>query len=95
METIQVEIFGQMYTLKGGADAERVRQLAAYVNTRMKEVQKGTGVSEGYRVAILAALNIADELHRVRSQQEALQRTAVQSTNRLLEMTQAVGKAVR
>ena len=87
METIQVEIFGQMYTLKGGADPDRVRDLAAYVNARMKEVQKGAGVSDGYRVAILAALNIADELHRIRGQQETLQKAATQSMGRLLELT--------
>lgn len=89
MESIQVEIFGQMYTLKGGTEPDRVRELAAYVNARMKEVQKGTGVSDGYRVAILAALNIADELHRIRSQQDALQRTATQTVGRLLELTRS------
>jgi cell division protein ZapA len=88
MESIQVEIFGQMYTLKGGLDPDRVRELAAYVNARMKEVQKGTGVSDGYRVAILAALNIADELHRVKGQQDTLQKTATQTVGRLLELTQ-------
>ena len=88
MESIQVEIFGQMYTLKGGADPDRVRELAACVNARMKDVQKGTGVSDGYRVAILAALNIADELHRVKGQQETLQRAATQTVGRLLELTE-------
>lgn len=87
METIQVEIFGQMYTLKGGANAAQVRELAATVHSRMKEVQKSTGLSDGYRVAILAALNLADELYRVRLQHEALQRSSQQSVERLLEMT--------
>jgi len=87
METIQVEIFGQMYSLKGGKDPDRVRQLASYVNARMKEVQKGTGVSDGYRVAILAALNIADDLFRTKGQQEVLQKTAEQSVGRLLDLT--------
>jgi cell division protein ZapA (FtsZ GTPase activity inhibitor) len=53
----------------------------------MKEVQKGTGVSDGYRVAILAALNIADDLFRTKGQQEVLQKTAEQSVGRLLDLT--------
>lgn len=87
METIQVEIFGQMYTLKGGSDAEHIRALASSVSGRMKEVQKSTGISDGYRVAILAALNLADELHRIRSQHDALQTTSSLSLSRLLEIT--------
>ena len=91
MQTVQVEIFGQMYTLKGGDDAERVQELAAYVNARMREVQKGTGVSEGYRVAILTALTMADELNRLKGQKEALQKTALLSVDRLLELTSESG----
>jgi cell division protein ZapA len=87
METIQVEIFGQTYALKGGNDPQRVRDLAAYLNARMKDVQKSTGISDGYRVAILTALNIADELHRLRSQQDVLQKATVKSIDRLLDLT--------
>ena len=87
MDSIQVEIFGQMYHLKGGADAEYVRRLAAFVNARMREIQKGMGTSEGYRIAILAALNIADELHRVRAQHDELQRTASASLDRIIDLT--------
>lgn len=86
MDSIQVEIFGQTYNLKGGAEAEYIRQLAAFVNSRMREIQKGMGTSEGYRIAILAALNIADELHRVRSQHEELRRTASASLDRIIDL---------
>ncbi len=86
METIQVEIFGQKYSLKGGADAEYIRELADIVDSRMKEVQRGTGTADGYRIAILAALNLADDLYRSRSQQEALQKTADGALKRLLEL---------
>ncbi len=86
METIQVEIFGQKYSLKGGADAEYIRELADVVDSRMKDVQRGTGTADGYRIAILTALNLADELYRLRSQQEALQKTADGALKRLLEL---------
>ncbi len=86
MDTIQVEIFGQKYSLKGGADAAYVRALAELVDARMREAQRGTGTSDGYRIAILAALNLADELCRIRSQQSSLQRSTDGALKRLLEL---------
>jgi len=86
MESIQVDIFGQTYNLKGGADSEYIRELAAFVNARMREVQKGMGTSEGYRIAILTALNIADELHRLRAQHDELRTTAASSLDRIIEI---------
>ncbi len=87
MDSIQVEIFGQTYSIKVANDPEYIRELAAFVDSRMKEVQKGTGTPDGYRIAILAALNIADELHRVRSQHDAFTRTTAVSLDHLLELT--------
>jgi cell division protein ZapA len=87
MESVRVEIFGQVYSIKGVADREYIRELAAFVDARMKEVQKGTGTSDIYRVAILAALNISDELHRLRSQTATLEQAAEQTAQRLLEIT--------
>ncbi len=86
METIQVEIFGQKYSLKGGADADYVRELARMVDARMKDVQRGSGTADVYRIAILAALNLADELYRLRSHQDAVQRTTEGALKRLLEL---------
>jgi len=60
---IQVEIFGQTYNLKSGGDAGYIVSLAAYVDGKMREVARETKAVDTLRVAILAALNIADE-HR-------------------------------
>ena len=87
MESIQVEIFGQSYSIKAGSDREYIRELAAFVDARMKEVQKGTGTSDGYKIAILAALNIADELNRLRSKHDDLQMSTTTSLDRLIELT--------
>ncbi|MDA8101107.1 MAG: cell division protein ZapA [Nitrospiraceae bacterium] len=88
METIQVEIFGQKYSLKGGSsDGRYVRELAAFVDGRMKEVQKGTGTADGFRIAILTALNIADELYRIRAQQDSTQKTVSNGIDRIMELT--------
>lgn len=63
-ESVTVTIFGKEYTLRGAAEADYVREVAAFVDRRMNEVARGTTVASTARVAILAAVNIADELLR-------------------------------
>jgi cell division protein ZapA len=64
---VHVEIFGQTYTLSAGAEAGYVEQLAARVDAEMREVGKAAGAVDSLRVAVLAALNIADECFRLRA----------------------------
>lgn len=87
MESVHVEIFGQSYSIKGAADHEYIRELASFVDAKMKDVQKGTGTADPQRVAILAALNISDELHRLRGQHRAMEETTLNAALRLLSLT--------
>ena len=73
-ESVTVTIFGKEYTLKGGADADYVQEVAAFVDKRMSEVARNAAVVSTERVAILAAVNIADELFR--EQQKRMEATA-------------------
>lgn len=68
--TITVTISGTEYNLRSGGNPEYVRKLAAYVDHKIAEVQKGVGDLPANRLAILAALNIADELGRSRGVNE-------------------------
>jgi len=63
---VHVEIFGQTYAVRAGADPGYVEQLATYVDGQMKEVARSTNTVDSLRVAVLAALNVADELFRAR-----------------------------
>ena len=93
MESVQVEIFGQFYSIKGMADHEYIRELAAFVDARMKEVQKGTGTADPHRVAILTALTISEELHRLQKRYAELEKTAEDAARNLFEITsEAEGK---
>jgi cell division protein ZapA len=92
MESVQVEIFGQVYSIKGKDDPAYIRDLAAYIDSKMKEVQKGTGTSDPLRVAILSALTITDELYRLREQNTVIEAAAGSAVQRLLDLTEEVGK---
>jgi cell division protein ZapA (FtsZ GTPase activity inhibitor) len=87
MQSVQVEILGQVYSIKGMEDHAYIRELAAFCDAKMKEVQKGTGTADAHRVAILAALTISDELFRLRRQFRTLEESTEQSATRLLELT--------
>lgn len=64
---VQVEIYGQSYNLRGEGEVDYIRNLAAYVDRRMREVADATATVDSLKVAILSALNIADESWRGRT----------------------------
>ena len=63
---LTVEICGHLYNIRGDDSAETIRVLAGYVDQRMKQVAKQADTSDVGRLAILAALNIADDLYQTR-----------------------------
>lgn len=76
---VHVEIFGQSYALRAGEDPGYLERLASLVDEHMREVAKAAGAVDSVRVAVLAALNIADELMQARAhggREEALGRRA-------------------
>lgn len=56
-----VTIFGQTYHLRGGEDGAYLTELASIVDRKMREVVETTGTADTLKVAVLAALNIADD----------------------------------
>lgn len=63
---IPVEIHGQRYPIRTGLDPEYVTRLANYVDEKMRAAADSTPTGDTLRLAVLAALNIADELFRCR-----------------------------
>jgi len=66
--SVTVEIFGHEYKIRGDADPEYMAEIARYVDEKMKQVAKGAPVGSLARIGILAALNIAEELFRMRDE---------------------------
>jgi len=67
--TIQVEIFGEVYTVRGSDENGYLQELADLVDRKMREVAEHVK-GDTARIAILAALNLADELFQIQSRQE-------------------------
>ncbi len=68
---IRVEIYDQVYNLRG-VDAEYILRLAEFVDTKMRSVAEQTSTVDSLRLAVLAALNIADEYHILKKKYELL-----------------------
>src|ERR671910_2626252 len=67
---VPVEIHGQQYPIRSNLDPAYVAELAAYVNEKMRLASRETPASDTLKVAVLAALNIADECFRARDEQQ-------------------------
>jgi cell division protein ZapA len=60
---VKTEIFGQTYTISGELDEDYVLKLARFLDEKMRAVANATATVDTQKVAVLASLAIADELH--------------------------------
>jgi len=80
--SVRVEIFDQVYNLRG-SDAEYILRLAEYVDGKMRAVSQQTATVDSVRLAVLAALNIADEYHLLKRRLEEASPEARQRASKL------------
>ncbi|MEW5983396.1 MAG: cell division protein ZapA [Acidobacteriota bacterium] len=64
--SVPVEILGQRYPIRSSLDAPYVHQLAAYVDEKMRSAAEATPEGDFLRLAVVVALNLADEVFRSR-----------------------------
>jgi len=64
--TATVEILGREYKIRGAADSAYIAEVARYVDAKLREVSQGGVSPPPDRVAIIAAMNIADELFQLK-----------------------------
>jgi cell division protein ZapA len=67
---IKVQIFGGEYKIRGQADPDYITEVARYVDGKMREINEKLSVATLGKVAILASLNLADELFKERREKE-------------------------
>lgn len=91
---VQVEIFGQTYSVKAGNDPGYVEKLAAYVDEEMKDVSRASGAVDSLRVAVLAALNLADECFRLRQEADSKHSSGTALDERAMRLARKLGAAL-
>ncbi|MGA9641273.1 MAG: cell division protein ZapA [Terriglobales bacterium] len=80
--SVRVEIFDQVYNLRG-SDADYILKLAEYVDAKMRAVSEQTSTVDSVRLAVLAALNIADEYHLLKRSVETSEPEVRQRASKL------------
>jgi len=89
MRTFEVKILGQRYKVRSDDGEDYIQQLADYVNEQLAEVQKSTRTVATHNAAILAALNIADNLFKLREQETRLKKEVKERVRRILKLIRA------
>jgi len=84
-ESTEVEIFGQTYSVRGEGDPNYLMELARLVDSRMRDVAAQVTTVDPMKIAILAALNIADEFSRYRLQKENAAGIWIEKTEEISE----------
>lgn len=70
---MKIEIFDQSYNVQADGNEEYLTELAEYVDSKMREVAEATRMADSLKVAVLAALNVADEMFRTREKNARLE----------------------
>lgn len=91
-QSIRVEIYNQTYNIRSDGDNEYILRLAEYVDSKMREISSGTLTVDSLKVAILAALHIADEYHRLKLQ---LEQTDAQLASRSAECAEMLDRVLK
>jgi len=87
-QTAKVQIYGQTFSLQGELDEAYVRKLAAYVDAKMRAVSDITPTVDTQKVAILAALAIADELHSLKKERGEREELLKEQAERCLTLVE-------
>jgi cell division protein ZapA len=72
-ETVKIEIYDQSYNVNADQNEEYLKELAAFVDGKMRSVAEATKMVDSLKVAVLAALNIADEMFTLRQRQQDIE----------------------
>lgn len=88
-QVVSVEIRGQRYPIRSTLDTNYVSGLASYVDEKMRAASESTPSGDSLRLAVLAALNIADELFRCQDTQQARRGALAERTEALERLLDA------
>jgi cell division protein ZapA len=66
-KVVQVDIHGQRYAVRSELDPQYINELATYLDDKMRSAARELASADPLRIAVIAALNIVDEVYRARA----------------------------
>jgi cell division protein ZapA len=82
---VEIKVFGQTFTVKSDSEESHIQEVARYVNEKIEEILKKTRTVSSLNVAVLTALNIADDLLKEREKRIALLKEVGMKSKDLVE----------
>jgi cell division protein ZapA len=89
----EVEIFGERYTLRAGEDPDYLRRVSEYVDEKFRDAARENPALAPSKIAVLASLNIADELFKQREAVRGLEQTVLGRLDGLVTLLDGGGRA--
>lgn len=83
---VEIQVMGQKFLVRSESDESYVARVAQFVDQRMSEVFKNTNSVSSLNVAILAAMNIADDYFRLREEKEKQLKGVEKRVGEMLEL---------
>ena len=77
---VTVEILGEQYPIKGDVEPERIMRISAWLNDRMKKISQSNSRLSQHQVAVMTAMNLADEFLKLEADYRELMQMVKQQT---------------
>lgn len=85
LSDVRVQIFGSGYRIASDTDPEHIREVASYIDQKMREVASALALSNRSIVAVLTAVNLADELFKIEEESRQMDRISREKADQLAD----------
>jgi len=82
---VRVQIFGSEYQIASQTDAEHTREVARYIDRKMREVANNLSLRSVSKIAVLTAVNLADELYKAQNEGQKMEKMANEKAQKLAQ----------
>lgn len=85
LSDVRVQIFGSEYRISSDTDPEHILEVASYIDQKMREIASALGLRNRSTVAILTAVNLADELFKIEKESRQMDRSSREKADQLAD----------
>ncbi len=85
LSDVRVQIFGSEYRIASETDPEHIRKVASYIDQKMREIASALALRTRSKVAVLTAVNLADELFKIEEEGRRIDRITREKADQLAD----------
>ncbi len=85
LSDVRVQIFGSEYRIASETDPEHIRKVASYIDQKMREIASALALRTRSTVAVLTAVNLADELFKIEEEGRRIDRISREKADQLAD----------